>query len=77
MKARIELSVSVIFELASDLTKWPTLDDYLTRPISREHARALSPAAKEARQRARVRVAHKAAKIRAAIRAADAPNNDG
>ena len=47
-------SIRVILEIVEGC--WPTLDSWLSRPLTREHVAALSPEARRERKRARVRV---------------------
>jgi hypothetical protein len=73
MSRKDPINPRTIFGLAGDLSQWPTLDYWLARPLSREHAKGLSPEAKAARQRARVRLAHRKAKFKAALSRLEAP----
>ena len=73
---KLPLSTSTIFELltAAELSRYPTLDDWLTRALPKAHAEGLSPTAKHARRLAQIRMCRhrqKMAKLAALVTAHD------
>lgn len=75
MAAKLVPSVVAIFDLATidDLHHFPTLDDWLVRPLWRKHAEALSPEAKQTRRLAQIRVCRARKKLARQVAAHDAP----
>jgi hypothetical protein len=65
MTARLPISIA-IFEMltADELHRFPTLDHWLTRPLSKPHAEGLSPEVKRHRRLAQVRMCRWRAKAR-------------
>jgi hypothetical protein len=77
MTARLPISLA-IFEMltADELHRFPTLDHWLTRPLSKLQAEGLSPEAKLHRRLAQVRACRHRQKLAKAVACHDAPASD-
>ena len=55
---RLPITLSTVFEMltADELHRFPTLDHWFCRPLSKPHAEGLSPEAKRRRRLAQVRM---------------------
>jgi hypothetical protein len=66
---RLPIQLATVFELMTvdEVQRYPTLDHWLTRELSREHAAALSSEAKRHRRLAQVRLCRARAKHERAL----------